>query len=185
MVLDAASRLLVEEGPAALTMRRLATEIGASTMVLYARFANREALMGALLDEGFARFAETLSRVNERDPEENLRALGRAYRLFVQTNPNYYNLMWRPSSKVRLPVEPNVEAVAHGQRAFGALLIAVTRVLAAQDRSAREAEPQAVAIWSLVHGFCALELAGAMPPDQVEAAYETALAFIVSGLGSP
>lgn len=184
-VLDAASRLLSEEGPSALTMRRLANEIGASTMVLYARFANREALIGALLGEGFSRFADTLSRVDERDPADNLRELGRAYRRFVRANPTYYNLMWRPAGKANIEPSDTIAPGAPGERAFRSLIIAVTRVLAAQDRSALEAESYAVAIWSTVHGFCALELAGAIPPHLADASYEATLAFVVKGLQLP
>lgn len=185
-VLDAASRLVAEEGPSALTMRRLATELGASTMVLYSRFESREELVVQLLLEAFSRFAETLARVHEEDPWTNLRELGHAYRRFARENPTYYRLMWNvphdSPTKTTLPAELSRE----GSRAFQALMHAVTRLLARLDRSAREAEPLAVAIWSSVHGFVSLELAGALPPGPpTDAAWERTLDVVASPFPKP
>ncbi|RYE89911.1 MAG: TetR/AcrR family transcriptional regulator [Myxococcales bacterium] len=182
-VLDAASRVLVAEGPSALTMRRLASEVGASTMVLYSRFAGREQLMGELLAEGFTRFADALGAVAVPDPWLNLRQLGRAYRAFALGNPTYFRLMWAGDAGLTSPA--HVDAASpmhhHGQRAFGALLAAMTRVLAVLDRPAREAEPLALSVWSTVHGFVSLELSGVVGPDGDEA-YERALDFIEAAL---
>jgi AcrR family transcriptional regulator len=184
-VLDAASRLLVDEGPAALTMRRLAAEVGASTMVLYSRFEGREALIALLLEEGFARFADALGAVDHPDPWENLRLLGHAYRRFALDHPRYFRLMWGGAHGARKEASPP-PLDGHGRRAFGSLLIAVTRILAALDRSAREAEPLALSIWSTVHGFVCLELAGACGPvEHTTAAYEGTLAFLLAALGAP
>lgn len=178
-VLDAASRLLVSEGPGALTMRRLASEVGASTMVLYSRFASREQLMGELLAEGFSRFADALGAVSLPDPWANLRQLGHAYRGFALANPTYFRLMWTSEGRVVPPGAAGCDNPMHqhGQRAFGALLVAITRVLARLDRPARDAEPLAQSVWSVVHGFVSLELAGAVSPDP-DAAYERALDFV-------
>ncbi len=181
-VLDAASRLLATEGPSALTMRRLASEVGASTMVLYSRFESREQLMIALLVEGFSRFADALGAVARPDPWDNLRQLGRAYRQFARDNPDYFRLMWG-SAEVRPPQsDSDAPMMPHGQRAFGALLVAITRVLAVRDRPAREAEPVAMSVWSTVHGFVSLELAGVIDPAGADEAYERALDFVVAGL---
>jgi AcrR family transcriptional regulator len=183
-VLDAASRLLVDEGPAALTMRRLAAEVGASTMVLYSRFEGREGLIGHLLEEGFARFADELGAVTDPDPWENLRLLGRAYRRFARQNPRYFRLMWGgPGGATG---EGAVRLDGHGRRAFGSLLIAITRILAELDRSAREAEPLALSVWSAVHGFVSLEATGACgPPEHTDEMYERTLDFVLAALRSP
>lgn len=182
-VLDVASRLLANEGPSALTMRRLADEVGASTMVLYSRFEGREGLMNELLIEGFSRFADALGAVMHPDPWEHLRQLGRAYRRFATENPTYYRLMWgSPQTSAPLPRDcAPLPLQAHGQRAFGALLVAITRILADLDRPARDAEPLAMSVWSTVHGFVSLELAGVVGPSADEA-YEVALDFVLAAL---
>lgn len=187
VILDAASKLLVEEGSAALTMRRLAAVSKTSTMVLYTRFGSRDAVMEALLAEGFSRFADALSAVSKPDPVEHLRELGRAYRRFGRENPSYYSLMWScgPSELEWRNVSATA-AAPHGAKAFGSLLHGVTRVLALHDRPARDAEPLAMCVWSTVHGFVSLELSGGVPVHvDSDALYERTLAFIVAGLSTP
>lgn len=184
-VLDAASRLLADEGPGALTMRRLAAEVGASTMVLYSRFEGREGLVTQLQIEGFSRFADALGAVAHPDPWQHLSELGRAYRRFARANPGYYRLMWgaQPGPPDEGCAAPTPLQIS-GQRAFGALLAAITRVLAALDRPAREAEPLARSVWSTVHGFVSLEMAGALGPGaDADEAYEQTLRFVNAALG--
>lgn len=175
-VLDVASRLLADEGPSALTMRRLASEVGASTMVLYSRFTGRDELMGQLLTEGFARFGDALGEVSHPDAFEQLRELGRAYRRFALENTSYFRLMWGP-----LACPPGHPPMPQGRRAYQALVLSVTRVLAALDRPAREAEPLALSVWSAVHGFVSLELSGALGPGAASS-YELTLDFVIAAL---
>src|SRR5918993_359272 len=59
-LLDAASGLLLEEGPGALTMRRVAGAGGCSTTVLYTMFGGKEGLADALYREGFERLGHPL-----------------------------------------------------------------------------------------------------------------------------
>lgn len=186
-ILEAAGRLLVDEGPAGLTMRRLATASGTSTMVLYTRFGSREAVIDALLAEGFSRFADMLGAVSDVEPLTHLRALGRAYRRFGLEHPTSYRLMWGGMHSGEDWRQLNSsDAAPHGMRAFSSLIVAVTRVLASKDRSARDAEPLAMCVWSTVHGFVSLELSGGIPPS-VDAAqlYERTLDFVVAGVLSP
>jgi hypothetical protein len=75
------------------------------------------------------------------------------------------------------------EARRHGQGAFTILLEAVTRVMAALDRPARDVEPAAIHVWSTVHGHVSLELAGELPSEGAGALYEQALEFVARGLG--
>lgn len=182
-VLDAASRLLVELGPDALSMRRIASEVGTSTMVLYTSFENKEGLVSALMAEGFARFARELSSVRGGSAWERLGELGRAYRRFALENPSYYRLMWSGSTELRSGAKSS-ESLLHGQQAFLSLQRAVTDVLVLLDRPAKDILPASFYVWSSVHGFVSLELAGALQgPPEPALAYEGLLAFIAQGLG--
>ena len=58
---DAAARLLGEEGPAAMTTRRLATEAGTTTTAVYTHFGGKEDLVRAIVWEGFDRLTAHLS----------------------------------------------------------------------------------------------------------------------------
>jgi AcrR family transcriptional regulator len=181
-ILDAASRIVSDEGLKALTVRRVAREVGASTMVVYTHFGDKDGLLEALMAEGFGRFAAALRRVRGAEPFEHLRALGRAYRAFALENPSYYRLLW---SHGRPPdaAERFDEARRHGQEAFGVLLEAVTRVMTALDRPARDVEPAAIHVWATVHGHVSLELAGEIPPEAAGDLYERTLDYVRWGLG--
>src|SRR5436853_359523 len=72
-LVDEAGRILAAEGAGALTLRRLATVTGTSTMAVYTLFGDKNGLLSAMHREGFARLAAALDRVSvDPDPLEAL-----------------------------------------------------------------------------------------------------------------
>ena len=57
-ILEAASELLSEEGASALSVRRIATAAGCSTMGLYSRFGGKDGVVDELYVEGFERLID-------------------------------------------------------------------------------------------------------------------------------
>lgn len=159
-LLDAASRLLVAEGPGALTMRRVAGAVGCSTTVLYTMFGGKEGLADALYQEGFERLRRRLEAVAGDDPLGRLAALGHAYRANALAERAYYGVMFQQAI-------PGFRPSAASLAAAGASLEVLTRaVRAAMDAGAlRPVDPQPVAevLWAAVHGVVSLELAGHFP----------------------
>ena len=157
-LLDAASALLLAEGPGALTMRRVAGVVGCSTTVLYTMFGGKEGLADALYREGFERLRRRLEATDtDPDPLGRLRALAHAYRDSALAERGYYGVMFqqaipgfRPSSASLTVAGASLHVLA---RAVGAAMEA--QALAPGD-------PQAVAevLWAAVHGVVSLELAG-------------------------
>ncbi|MFC7107555.1 TetR/AcrR family transcriptional regulator [Nonomuraea rubra] len=119
-ILDAAKRLLVTEGPAALTVRRISGEVGCSTKVIYTLFGGKDGLGEALWLEGFARFEQVLLSVPARDdPFERLHLGLMAYREYALSEPDYYRVMFQGA----LPgLNPSPEAVQAAKRTFGLLV---------------------------------------------------------------
>jgi AcrR family transcriptional regulator len=157
LVLDTASSLLEDEGPAALTMRRIAGDAGCSTTVLYTMFGGKSGIAEALWLEGFARLGAALGQVRETDPLRRLAALGRTYRANALANRSYYAVMFqRP-----IPgFEPSPEAYAASLEPLQALADAVAECIRAGIL--RPADPAHVAgvLWAAAHGAVSLELAG-------------------------
>ena len=52
-VVEAAARVLAEDGPHGLSLRRIAAEAGASTQIVYTLFGGKPGLADALYGEGF------------------------------------------------------------------------------------------------------------------------------------
>src|SRR5690349_14518642 len=94
-ILEAASRVLATDGPAALTVRRIAAEAGGSTMNLYSRFGGKDGVVDALFIEGFRRLAAQVTEAEDTDdPVEDLRRCAGCYRRFALENPTYYAVMF-------------------------------------------------------------------------------------------
>ena len=107
-----------------------------------------------------------------------------AYRAFALDHTSYFLLLWRRSCFGEVGGPEREEARAHADAAFRCLSTSVGRVLAEQDRPAKDVEPLAFAVWSSVHGAVLLELAGVAGPDP-EAAYGRTLQFVEAALLSP
>jgi AcrR family transcriptional regulator len=166
-LLDAASRLLVAEGPQALTMRRVAGAVGCSTTVLYTAFGSKDGLADALFREGFERLRRRLEAVAPADdPLARLTALAHAYRESALASRSYYGVMFQQAI-------PGFRPSAASLAAAGASLEVLTdAVRGCMDAGVlRAGDPRTVAevLWAAVHGAVSLELAGHFPDPEVAA----------------
>ncbi len=88
-VLEAAGKLFLEQGYAAVSMDAVAREAGVSKATLYAHFASKEALFGAVVSKRCSVMAETLelARVHDAPLEMALRRVGRHILGFLLSPP--------------------------------------------------------------------------------------------------
>lgn len=94
-ILDAARRIVMREGFAALSMRKIADAIEYSPATLYLHFDSRDEIARALCAEGYAQLLGTFEPLAQiADPAERLRALGRAYVAFGVAHPQTYRLIF-------------------------------------------------------------------------------------------
>lgn len=168
-LLEAALKSLEDGGPEALQARKLAAQIGTSTMAVYTHFGGMPELFAELIREGFARFGEHLAHVPATDdPVTDLCALGLAYRSYALAHPQRYRLMFglaapgvprRGEQDLTTEGSPSDDPVAGAT--FETLVAAVRRVIEAGR--IQPADPVAVAgqVWSATHGFVLLEMTGA------------------------
>src|SRR6266508_3993301 len=66
-LIEAAARLIATEGAAGLKLRRVAEEVGTSTMAIYTYFGGMAELRRAVRQEGFARLATRAEQLGESD----------------------------------------------------------------------------------------------------------------------
>src|SRR4051794_32650358 len=98
-LLEAAALLLDEDGPDALTARRLAKQADTSTMAVYTHFGGMPALVKEIVTEGFTRLDEHQATVpHTEDPLADLLALALAYRDNAMQNPHLYAVMFGATS---------------------------------------------------------------------------------------
>jgi AcrR family transcriptional regulator len=157
--------ILAEEGAPALTLRAAARRAGVSHSAPYRHFADKEALLAAIAEEGFDTLADEVVAASARfpgAPRAQLEEAGWAYVRFALTHPDHLRVMFGgmiPSPQVH----PGLRAA--GSRAFAAL---VDLVRAGQAAGAVvDGHPRQVAVvaWSLVHGLALLLIGNQVPPD--------------------
>ncbi|ABS64263.1 transcriptional regulator, TetR family [Parvibaculum lavamentivorans DS-1] len=194
-LLDAASEMLMLGGPDAISLRKLATKVGTSTMAVYTAFGGKEGLITALFEEAFDRLAATELAV-PRNPEPLLwlADLARAYRSFALKNPSYYALMI--SATLPVPASLRHSNQAEGEPparsitrhpSYQTLLDAVEACVADGSLpSDIEAEILADALWAAVHGLSSLELAGFhISAEAAEKRFNVTAGAVLRGLLTP
>lgn len=176
-LIEVAARILAEEGPRALTVRRAAAEIGTSTMAIYTQFGNMEELRRAVRVEGFRRLAENMATVPPmRDPVAEIAATGFAYCLTAISNPNLYRAMFDEA-----PIDDVVAAA--GAPTFGRLIDAVDRAIAAGRFRRADSGVLARRFWAMTHGVITLEIAGLVATDDAIADLVAMATHICAGCG--
>jgi AcrR family transcriptional regulator len=158
-LLEEAARILGEEGPSALSVRRLAGGAGTSTMAVYTHFGAMSAVVDEVATEGFRRLIDHVDAVGATDdPLADLQRMAAAYRDNALENRHLYAVMFGAVSVRGLGgAGPDLEVC---DAAFAQLVAGVAR---AMDAGAlRAGDPAAVAaqFWSALHGYVMLELAG-------------------------
>ncbi|HWD06578.1 MAG TPA: TetR/AcrR family transcriptional regulator [Amycolatopsis sp.] len=179
-LLDRAGELISADGPKALSLRKLAADVGTSTTAVYSLFGSKPDLVNALYVEGFRRFGERLRAVARTgDAVADLVSLGLAYRASAQADPHLYAIMFTRS----VPgFEPNAEADRLARATLEPLEETIRAGIASGQLADVAPEVITVSSWGLVHGLVSLELSGNLPPEfSVGGAYEKALRANATG----
>ena len=160
-ILAAARDLARQEGWDALTMRRLAERIEYSTNFAYRYFSGREAILLALVRDGFAQLRDHMAaaaadRSLDGDSEaEAVRRAGHAYLDFGLAEPDLYQVMYGLGGVRVAAADTHVEG-----QAVGDLLTGLLR--AAGDRDAAD---HVLRLWATAHGLLALYGVGRVDSD--------------------
>jgi AcrR family transcriptional regulator len=111
-VAEAALKLIVAEGEAALTMRRLGEVLGVQAMALYNHFPNKEAILDAVTGLALARLPLPPAKGSWKS---RIKAIAHGFRSMAREHPNLFRVaMTRPTPpKSSLPqIESVLSALA-------------------------------------------------------------------------
>ncbi len=165
-LVGAAEALLERTGSLeAVTLRAVAREAGVSAPAIYGHFTDLEALVDAVVDEGFRSLGTAIaaSVARHSDPVERLLAGCRAYVDAGLAAPGRYRAMFGAR---RLP---------SSQQAFDLLVDGVAACVRAGRSGSRDPRSDATLVWTALHGVVMLRAAGPGLPwpdldEQVRAA---------------
>lgn len=157
-VVLAAEQLLVSEGAQAVTVRRVAQQLGCSTTVLYNLFGSKDGLGNALYLEGCRLLHERLAEVAPADePLRYLTALAWAYWDFAQQHRPYYTLMFSGALPEFKPDPASVQQVG---TAIGLVVGTLEEFRARGALADADATATATMLWAALHGVVHLFFAG-------------------------
>ena len=99
-LIEAAIRLLADQGPSAIKARTVAAAAGLSTMVVYSHFGGIPELTRAVIDKGFKELDEAFSQLPVTDdPIADLAVQALTCRRVARENPHLYDLMFGLSTR--------------------------------------------------------------------------------------
>ncbi len=157
-LIKAGAELLAEEGVNALSLRKVAARVGVSHSAPYAHFPDKEALIAAIITEGYRQLFERIAatvQASQSEPSELLMEVACTYVQFGLEYPAYYKLMF---SGVLENEQAHIDFVRISRASFGQLVELVQQCQAAGVLPDGPADVLAVSVWSLVHGFTSLLL---------------------------
>ena len=160
-ILEAARRIIVRQGFAALSIRKLAGMVRYAPGTIYLYFQNREAIGRELCLHGYRELLARLQAAAQEssEPAANLRALFMAYLEFGLAQPETYRLIFID--------EPEYLAAVFARRpvddpATQAYRLLVDAARALPDGGTARPEASAIALaeacWAAVHGVISLKL---------------------------
>jgi AcrR family transcriptional regulator len=179
-LLEAAERSLRENGEEQLSLRELAREIGVSHAAPRRHFPDRQSLLYALAETGFARLDEQLRAAVAAAGEgyvPQLRATVKAYITFATDDAALLELMF--SSKHRPGAE---QVVAAAEPAFTLLYGLIVRGQAEGRLAAGDPERIGLVMFATMQGIATLINTGLARPELLDDLVETAVEQFVGNV---
>lgn len=177
-VTDAALALVAREGGEALTLRRLASDLGVTANALYRYYNRRDVLVAATADAVAHRLHAAIERGMAAVPSDagaavRVRALLDIYASFANANPALYGLFLNASHEAGagLP-QPRYHEKLWDQS------LAIIMPLVGEEN----APSATVTMWGMVHGIWSLRLSdvlGGRKPSEID---DYAFDAIIKGL---
>ena len=176
-VVDAAAGIADAEGLEAVTLARVAGELGVRAPSLYNHVDGRDDVLRAIAVRGVRELTSALRQAAVgRSSADALTAAARAYRAYARAHPGRY------AATVAAPTRGDEEHRAAASEAVDVMLA----VIRGWDLEGDDAIHAVRAFRSAVHGFVAIEAAdGFGMAVDVDASFDRLVASLAGGLGEP
>lgn len=181
-IFAAAKSVLEREGIPGLSVRKVARRAGVSPMAMYNHFADKDALLNALMEDGFAAWENIVRAIRGRDPMEWLERLMDAFLDFALTQPHRFDAaFFLPATKARQYPEDFVV----GRSPVVAMMMVRIDQARAQGRLGSEpALDVALALAAMGQGFVSMHRAGRFSGDkQLRTLYRNAVHHCLESYG--
>lgn len=162
-ILDTALDVIVKDGYASLTMRRLATRLNMTAPNIYNYYKSKDEIYLNLVIRGFNMLNSKLKKIIDQgmDPLERSRKLAREYIAFGFNNSSYYNIMFTyPTPKYNDFIGTALEKLSEVEYKLSMdivnFIIREIALYTGRKEDAPEVRLDLVGIWSMLHGMVSL-----------------------------
>ena len=182
-LLGEADRIIETDGIDALSVRKLADNVGVSRTALYHHFRDKNALLSAITEAQFSHWGKQLTEVlDDQAPiEEQIKVFAKQYLYGATERPAHYNLMFgKPIWKSGEPSESLTEI---SRATFQNYVILIKRW---QDLGAIEAAIPPLQLaqvsWGMLHGLARLLIDGVyVDHKQIEEMSDAVTRLLLNG----
>jgi AcrR family transcriptional regulator len=155
-----AREVYLEGGAAHFSLREVARRVGISAPAVYRHFDSKEALLGAVCQEGFQTFSSYLLRaLAAPNPLQRLRSTGDLYLRFALENVHDYRVIFMTDVAALSAAAKKVNPRGTSPT-FQFLVDRVRECIASRDLAKGDPIDMAATIWAHVHGLASLRLSG-------------------------
>ncbi len=179
-LLERAERTLSEGGLRELSLRQLAREVGVSHAAPRRHFADKQALLDALAEEGFERLGRELAEASEGPGgfHDRFAALARAYVRFATRHAALLEEMF--AGKHRPGASESLRDA--GSRAFAAPVALIAEAQEAGEVVPGDPKAVAVVVWASLQGLATLANRGIFEDTPLDDAVSYAVDRLLLGL---
>jgi AcrR family transcriptional regulator len=163
-IFAAAKSVLERDGIPGLSVRKVAQRAGVSTMAMYNHFADKGALLNALMEDGLVAWEKIARSIRERDPIEWLERLMDAFLHFALTEPHRFDAAFLvPATKARQYPD---DFVAGRSPVVAMMMVRIDQAKASGRLGNKPALEVALALAAMAQGFVSMHRARRFSNDK-------------------
>ena len=187
-ILNEARKIIVRDGFGALSIRKLAFEIGYTPGNIYLYFASRDEIAREICREGFNELLAAIQpAAKSKDPSKRLVKMLEAYANFAVAHPETYKLafMQDPKFNEEMFRQTAVEEESGAGRKAFLLIVNALEELKDGGKIKRQTDTTQLAevLWAGVHGVVSLKLISPFfPATQTKTLVERMIETLLNGL---
>lgn len=188
-LIDGAITLINEQGPRGWSLRAVAKLAGVSPAAPYRHFADKEALLAAVAEEGFLMLQEFMDEdiPEGLSPRPRLERLGLAYVRFAQRHPAHFRVMFGPDIENKPAYTGLYEA---SQQTFTRILENFEALCTQGELAGQDPEVLTLAFWAQIHGLTSLILDRQVAVDTlgdgtIPGLAHTLMTLLLNGMAQP
>jgi AcrR family transcriptional regulator len=158
-IIDVSRAIIEDEGVEQLTIRRIAETIKRTQPAVYQHFSSKDAILEAVVSDGFTALAERLKRAT-RGGKTSLTAIANAYVRFGLERPRLYDVMFVGPPAITFAAGAATPIPAH--TAFNIMAAAV----AESGATPAQVETVTEVVWAGLHGLVTLSITRRLRPGR-------------------